>query len=30
MEKITEEKYLNERLDEQLGWYDRKSGWNQR
>lgn len=30
MEKMTEEKYLNERLDGQLAWYDGKSTWNQK
>jgi hypothetical protein len=24
------EQYLQERLDDQINWYDRKSGWNQR
>lgn len=29
MEPIDEEAYLTERLDDQLNWYDRKSGINQ-
>ena len=24
------EQYLEERLEDQINWYDRKSGWNQR
>jgi len=27
---MNQEKYLKERLDDQINWYDKKSGWNQR
>jgi hypothetical protein len=30
MEKMTVEQYVSDRLDDQIAWYDRKSGWNQR
>lgn len=30
MEKMTAEQYVSERLDDQIAWYDRKSGWNQK
>lgn len=30
MERMTEDQYLTTRLDEQLKWYDGKSGWNQK
>lgn len=30
MTRITEAEYLQERLSDQIDWYDRKSGWNQR
>jgi len=29
MEQMGAQQYLAERLDDQLGWYDRKSQWNQ-
>jgi hypothetical protein len=29
MEQMGAEQYLAERLDDQLGWYDKKSQWNQ-
>ena len=27
---MTRDEYLEQRLDDQIDWYDRKSGWNQR
>jgi NADH:ubiquinone oxidoreductase subunit 4 (subunit M) len=27
---VTQEEYLEQRLDDQLDWYDRKSSWNQK
>ena len=26
---MNEEQYLNERLEDQINWYDKKSVWNQ-
>ncbi|MGK0343460.1 MAG: hypothetical protein ACJAXW_004023 [Candidatus Azotimanducaceae bacterium] len=30
MPTVTQEEYLEQRLDDQLDWYDRKSSWNQK
>lgn len=30
MEKMTDEQYLKNRLDDQIAWHERKSAWNQK